>query len=1070
MTTVDREVHHAGQPSEKLRIRWPASARLLVAVTVAGLIALAIAFALPRRLMIATDIVGYPIYADFNIDWIVDLYYIGVAFFPVCALVLYLAQTWLGSRWGLNEPVGASVPPQAPIEVPAADQHIGAVAVLRILAVGASFAVEVAITAGAGPDYFWVAIAAVIAGYAVLVAAAAFAAQRVSRARGGLVSLTARINTLLAPLALLGLLGVSASTTVTVVSDHSVHHYAWIPWWIVVPPAAAALGWIWWRLSAVAGEHEVRKVERTTVLFLSAPLTLLLLLSEFHGALGPIEVFHEGEQLAAARLAGQGLLYWRDFMSTHGLLQDVLTPQLAFRLLEDSRWGAVTAYALVFTPVSFVFLYMLGAWLFEKSWAFVLAVMVVILSRQFVVVDTRFIFWPLILLLLGVALTSRKPWVSALFGASLAVQAILVPESAYCVPACGLIVIGHDVYTRRRGSKPVEAFARTLSTIGGGAAVFGIFGLYLISQHALGDFFFYYLVFVVGHELTGGLPIHLRAYGELFVFFELGPPAALLLAFAYFAARIVRKQPLDARDWVIVASGLFALPYYTKFLERADYGHGVQAYGAAVPLILFLIYRACMFADGQVRRALWPRFGRRMVAQPVAVVVLLAALASVMTTNKFHTTPPLADWLAGTSIRYHTVASNEPSLPHVGYSDNAIDTATVADLQRVFNAYLRPGDWVLDFTNQPALIYYLLDQSPRVRYFHITMAISERAQKDLLAELRHNPPKLVVFTTKTYGLLNWDGIPNMVRSYEVSQYILDNYTPLLSTHTQIIYGLTSSQLSPADAQGLKEPADTSDLAFKGFSCDWGYAPNFLRISPQAPTHPVAPMTLAAAPDPNGIVTFEGWAGDIATGNPAHEVVVTVGGKAVATVAPSLGRPAEAAVAGKPGFATSGFQLAARVSDQLLMDPNGLASLRVFALSSQGVASELPGSPGAISPLPQITLMDGSVVPVRPGVVIGGVDSIIPSHQLVISLPPGTAWSDYRWLEVDTPGTFGQDRWAVYDDQSGDSGHQVIFRTLGGTSTIRVYVGSCAQWHGYGAKSLFLGHSGAQDIGTVRLLP
>ena len=1040
-------------------------------MAVAGVLALALAFLMPRHLKIATDIVGYPIYADFNVEWIIDLYYIGVVFFPVSALVAYLAQTWLGSRWGLNEPLGASAQSQAAIEAPVTAQRVGAVAALRVIAVGVSFAVEVAIVVEAGPAYIWVVVAAVVVAYAGIVAAAAVVAQRLAHGRGSLVSTIARVNTLLAPLALVGLLAVSASTTVTVLSDHSVHHYEWIPWWIVVPLAAGTLGWLWWRLSAAHSEQDVRAVERRTLLFVSAPVTLLLLLSEFQGALGPIEVFHEGEGLVAAKLASTGLLYWRDLLSTHGLLQDVLMPWLAFRLLEPSRWGHQTAYPLLFTPLALVFLYMLGAWLFEKSWAFVLALIVVILSLQFVVVDTRFIAWPLILLLLGAALQSRRAWLSAIFGVSLTVQAILVPESAYCVPACGLVIVLHDLYHRRHLSNVIETFSKTLWTIGGAAAVLAFLAGFLLTQHALGDFFFYYLIFVPGHELTGGLPLHLRAFGPLFVFFELGPPAALLIAFGYFAARVLRGLPLDTRDWVMGASALFALPYYTKFLERADYGHGVQAYGAAIPLILFLTYRATTYADALVRRSVWPRFRMPMVAQPVAVLVLVAALASVMTVNPFHAAPKLADWLAGTADRYHTVAAVEPNLPHVGYADNAIDPATVSDLQSVFNAYLRPGDWVFDFSNQPALIYYLLDQSPQVRYSNISMAISERAQKDLIAELKHDPPKLVVFTTDTYGLLNWDGIPNMVRSYDVSQYILDNYTPLLSTHTQIIYGLAAAQLSAADVESLplQQPADTKDLAFKGFSCDWGFAPYFLRITPPAPARPLAPATLTTTADPNGIVTFEGWAGDLGTGNPAPEVVVTMGGKVVASAAPSLGRPAEAAVVGKPGFATSGYRLAATVSEQLLSNPNGMASLRVFGVSSQGVASELPGSPGATSPLAQITLGDGSAIPVRPGAVIGGVDSIIPSHQLIISPPPGTGWSDYRWLEISTPSTFGQDRWAVYDDQSGDPGHQVIFRTLGGTSTIRIYVGSCAQWHGYGAMPLFLGHSGAQDIGTVRLL-
>jgi hypothetical protein len=392
-------------------------------------------------------------------------------------------------------------------------------------------------------------------------------------------------------------------------------------------------------------------------------------------------------------------------------------------------------------------------------------------------------------------------------------------------------------------------------------------------------------------------------------------------------------------------------------------------------------------------------------------------------------------------------------------------------MQAVFNAYLQPGDWVFDFSNQPALVYYLLGQHPHTRYYNVSMAITERAQKDLIAELKRDPPKLVVFTSDSYGLLNWDGIPNMVRSYEVSQYILDNYTPLLSTHTEIIYARTSDQISPSTAGSipLQQPVVTSDLAFGGFSCDWGYAPNFLSISPPAPTRQVAPVTLTTTVDPNGLLAVEGWAGDPITGTPASEVVVTVGGQVVEQVAPSIERPDVANFLGKPGLATSGFS--AGLPIPFLSNPS-LGAVRVFGISTRGVASELVGSPGASGlAIGQLTLQDGTSVPVRPGELAGSVDSATISQQLIITPPPGASWSDYRWLEIDTPTQFAQDRWVVYDDQVGDHGHQIIFRTMAGSSApLRVYVGSCAQWHGYGAIPLFLGHSGAQDIGTVRLLP
>jgi hypothetical protein len=1074
LTTAKRRIAEADGRADRLRFRWPGRVRLLAAVVVAGLVTLALMVALPRHLKVSTDVVGYPIWADFNIEWLVDLYYLGVLFFPLLALAVYLAQTWLAARLGLtaagehrSTPVETAREP----EVSTADRRVPAWAVVRALAVGASFALAATIVGGATADYFWITLAAVSAGYTALLFGIAWFMRRGDGAHQEMATSAAKVNAIAAPLAILGLWAATASITVTVASTGQVHHYPWLPWWVVVALTVAAAGWIWPRLLAAQTEPAIRAIEHKTILYVTAPLVLFLLMTWMQGDLNQIDVFHEGELLVAAKLTAGGALYWRDLLSAHGLFQDILMPLLGMRLLGDSRWGMLTANPVLWAPLTFVFFYFLGAWLFERSWAFVVALMVLLVSLQFVTLDPRFMFWPLILLLLGVALQSRKAWISAVVGVALTAQAILVPESAYCVPACGVIVILHDLYQRRRGATLMATFSKSIWMIGGGVALFAVFSLYLVSQHALGDFFFYYLIFVPGHELVGGLTIHLRANGPFFVFVELAPPIATVLGFGYFAAMVIRRQPLDARAWVIGASALFALLYYTKFIERADLGHGDQAYGEALPLILFLIYRACTWVDRALLRSDWfGSIGRIVGRQPVSVMLLVATLVLIVTPSEVHTGPQLLAWLAATPDRYHPTAANPPALPLVGYSENAIDPATVQDMQAVFNAYLQPGDWVFDFSNQPALVYYLLGQSPHTRYYHVTMALTERAQKDLISELKHDPPKLIVFTDETYGLLNWDGIPNMVRSYEVSQYILDNYTPLLSTHTQIIYGRTSDQLSPAAAQSLplQQPVMTSDLAFGGFSCDWGYAPNFLFISPPAPTHQVTPVTLTTTADPNAIVTFEGWAGDPTTQATASQVVVTLGGKVVGQIAPND----VTAALERPGFVTSGYRLTVSVPDALLSDPNGMQSLRVFGVSSRGVASELIDSPGAAGPpVAQISLADGTTVPVRGGEVTGPVDIIIPFHQILISPPAGSAWADYRWLEIDTSSSFAKDVWAVYDGQTGEPGHQIIFRTLGGSSTVlRVYVGSCAQWHGYGAIPLFLSHSGAQDIGTVRLLP
>ncbi|MFI5286403.1 MAG: hypothetical protein ACHQ4F_08785 [Candidatus Dormibacteria bacterium] len=1043
-------------------------------MTLAGGLALVLLRGVSRVLKVSTDIVGYPTYANFNIERYVDYYLIAVVIFPIVALILYLAQLLLAKRLGLT---GAVASRAAAVEPPTGEGHVTAAATSRLLAVGAVFALEAAIVANLSGGSFWVTLIAVTAAYAALVSAAGLTAQRWLGVHRSPTAITAQINTLASPLTFLGLFGVSAAQTVTVASDGSVHHYAWLPWWLAVAVTGVVVVWLWIRMSRAMSDVAIRMLERMTLLYLTAPLALFILLSQLIANPGLFDMFHEGEWLVAARLIGSGSFYWRDLLSTHGLFQDGFAPLIDMRLLQNSRWGLEAGRVMLLDPLAWVSLFVLLTWLCERSWAIVLAFFALIAVGQLApFYDGRFIFWPLILVLLGVALQRRRWWLTVLVAICLVVQAILVPETAYCVFGCGLVVILHDLYHRPKGAKLPVAFAQTLWLTVGGVASFGVFCLYLISQRALGDFFFYYAVFAPGHELTGGVPLGLLTNGPLFPFLVFATPAALVLGFLYYAAAVIQRRRLDTRDWVVAASALFVLPYYTKFIDRADLGHVTQVLDVTYPLIAYLIYRACMFADSWLtRQRLWGRVGVVVGRQPVALALLLSAIASMMTTNTLHTVAPLPTWLMAAPGRYHQEAPTPPELATVGYgSGNGVDTATVADLATVFKAYLGPHDWVFDFSNEPALIYYVLGQTPHTRYYHMTIAIPELAQKDLIAELKRDPPKLVVFSTQRYGLLAWDDIPNMVRHYDVSQYILDNYTPLLSTHTQIIYALTSANLSPASAKALslQDPALTDDLPFMGFACDWGYAPNFLSISPPPPVHQATPVTLSTTNEPNASITLEGWAGDPATGLPASRVVATVGGTAVGQVTPSIDRPDVAAASKVPGFATSGYRLTSVVPDQLLSSPAGMSSIRVFGISANGVASELRGSPGgAGTALTQITLQDGTSVPVRPGEVTGTVDVAIPSHQVDLSLPSGTAWSDYRWMEIDTSTKFAQDQWTVSDVQTGDPGHQIIFRTLpSSSSSFRVYVGSCAQWHGYQSSQLILSHGQTQTIAAIRLLP
>src|SRR6202011_4573857 len=117
----------------------------------------------------------------------------------------------------------------------------------------------------------------------------------------------------------------------------------------------------------------------------------------------------------------------------------------------------------------------------------------------------------------------------------------------------------------------------------------------------------------------------------------------------------------------------------------------------------------------------------------------------------------------------------------------APEVVAFAEIGRFVDATLDPGDSLFDFTNQPGLYHYILRRQPATRYYHVSMAVRRSTQLDLIEELDRTRPKLVVFDTESNGLPDWDGVPNEVRHYEISRYILHHYRPLARLHGQVFY-------------------------------------------------------------------------------------------------------------------------------------------------------------------------------------------------------------------------------------------------------------------------------------------
>ena len=138
-------------------------------------------------------------------------------------------------------------------------------------------------------------------------------------------------------------------------------------------------------------------------------------------------------------------------------------------------------------------------------------------------------------------------------------------------------------------------------------------------------------------------------------------------------------------------------------------------------------------------------------------------------------------------------------------------------------------------TNSLGYIYYLLDRRPASRFVHISLANTPYGMHVVIDDLKRGRPPVVVFDSTTIGLPSWDGVANNIRHYEISQYLLRGWTPVLRTHGELL--LLRNDLYPGrpPVPRLSVPPQTSGLWFSSHACDWGDIPNFLSSPTSGPS-------------------------------------------------------------------------------------------------------------------------------------------------------------------------------------------------------------------------------------------
>jgi len=1031
--------------------RWRAVARFLVAVGASAAVCLLLyRFAAPS-LTGPTDIVGYPTFANFNFErsfWAYRLTMYAFPFFAIAGYVLLARFGPLRSRRPRPAKRAIELMEPAPA-APATPKRTSWGPLARVL-------LPVAVVVSAcGARTGHMDLLAVAAGvvYAVLVTAAAEVwARRTDGQRWRALSAVNGVGGAVA--AVLSLWFVSAHTIVQTATG--TRSWPWLVWWLPVL-GVVAIGW--WAARQLRGGRAARDVELTLLAVVVGAIALFLALSVLPGQITHFTGFDDAHEMAGASLVARGYFPWRDVLFMHGLFPDVLTGSLGRAIFGDSIWGVFAVHTVILIPLFLVCAYLFAVWVSRRNPWFLALIFLVVVGGLRPLCEwerlmgqpaptlqwpERFMALPITLIVLGETLRRRSVAWAVGLTLLLFVEEILVPETIFVAAPALACVVAAELVHRRPEQSLWTNLRLTRWCVGTGLAATAVWAAFLAAFGALRGFIDYYVVFGPGHNLSGACPptgISFQDWTKLAV--DIG---CVLLTVWAVAIKVARRADWEVRDWVAVAAAAFMALYLEKAIGRFDPIHVWQVFFAGLPLVLLWSWR---LLDGPGRLlAAWCRgWGARPAwfAHPVtAVLVLMIALGLVY-----------AGPLRKVDGQHHLAGVTEASFGRLGYAaPGAVDTGLLRDLDTSIRAYAGDDGPVFDMTNSLGYLYFVLGRVPGTRFIDVVLAIPEYAQRLLIDELKTTRPPVVIYDATSIGLPSWDGITSDVRHYDVSEYVLRGWTPVLRTHGVLVMArndLIASRRVPP----LTTPPQTTDLYFSGPTCDWGATPNYLQVpgSARATTLPVRSAI------PRMVVYYSGWAVDPVTNRPASTVLIADGDRVVGTVTPSVDRPDVAWYLHQPR-SVSGFQYMA--SFDAAVHPSA------YLVGADGLAHPLRGSPaGSVAAL---HLPDGSQVRVAP--TVGGNLEVHKTDVYTvgeIQLPSGMTLRDYDLAMLSSTGGLGGANVAL-TDQPGHLYHDISASWLDQAGPrMALRVGSCPQWYGYDpAKPLYVMQSGGPPVTSVTL--
>lgn len=511
-----------------------------------------------------------------------------------------------------------------------------------------------------------------------------------------------------------------------------------------------------WALQVLVNgkEESWRKVFWQWFFGLTVPL-LLYALAYNPNVHQPLDLFHEGDRVAPAQALMAGRIPYKEVFFAHGFMRDPGVSLVAFRLFGTSIAGLRTLERMLF-PLTFVATYYLALVCLGNNWA---------LLYSFLALTG---FWPwfgdwrivppiVVLACLALYIRQRRLMWAAGGGIFTFVALAVSFDAGVVALAAGATL---SVALSLAGRKEVKFtlllgyFIPLLSCIAGVM-------LYLASVGALASFLdWHWHIFTVNADWNG-MPFPMPPDGLSHAWQSLLSPLVSIVTMVTLTLSLIRKQ-WGVRNWVVLLLLVANLTLFNRSLVGGQVNSSQLMDGSHLASLLLLTLLLSQHPSTAHTRPL---------------KILMAAVLSLALLLPTPTHPSTGWSLLDVINRLPT--KNRVEVP-ASWVQSDVDrvgplflppeqASSVAEIV----SFLNGAESFWDFTDHGAL-YFLSDHLSPTRFYNTHHVVTGDDQRGVIADLRRKPPRYVLFRSGT----GWDaisGVDRTLRSFMVSEYLLDNY-------------------------------------------------------------------------------------------------------------------------------------------------------------------------------------------------------------------------------------------------------------------------------------------------------